>query len=211
MFNKVTVLMMPTGFLATGCVSAQNTSSSDIDSLANKYLAQSYLPGPGQELDRIKQDETQKVCSKYRNNLPVTLDKELIEREQKNIKYPASGKMMGDWKEGEKYFKALFRGAIGSFEPDRPGMDRGGNCYACHAGDRKEVAFGNMGPSLSEYGKLRGHVDAIVKYTYEKIYNPQAFVACSNMPRLGHGGHLTPEKIADITAYLVSPESPLNK
>ena len=28
---------------------------------------------------------------------------------------------------------------------------------------------------------------------------------------LGHNGILTPAQIADVTAYLVSPESPLNK
>ncbi len=211
MSKKILMSMMVAGLLTAGCVSVQAWDSSSIDAITNKYLETSYLPGPGQELNRLKQDETQKICSAYRNNPPEKLAKELVEREQKNIKYPASGQMMGDWKQGEKYFKALFQGAIGGFEPSKPGTDRGGNCYACHAGDPQEVAFGNMGPSLTQYGKLRGNGPDIVKYTYEKIYNAQAFVACSSMPRLGYGGHLTPEKIADITAYLVSPESSLNK
>jgi sulfur-oxidizing protein SoxX len=51
----------------------------------------------------------------------------------------------------------------------------------------------------------------MVKYTYEKLYNAQAFVACSSMPRLGHNGILKPEQIAHVTAYLLSPESPVNK
>jgi len=100
---------------------------------------------------------------------------------------------------------------IGVIGPDDPKRDRGGNCYACHGADPKEVAFGTIGPSLTGYGKLRGTSDDIVKYTYEKIYNSQAFTACSQMPRLGHNGVLSPEKIADITAYLLSPESPVNK
>jgi sulfur-oxidizing protein SoxX len=118
---------------------------------------------------------------------------------------------MGDWKTGEKYYKMGFAYRIGTVEPDDPKKDRGGNCYACHAADPKEVAFGTIGPGLTGYGKLRGASDEIVKYTYEKIYNAQAFNACSQMPRLGHNGILTPEKIAHITAYLISPESPVNK
>lgn len=59
--------------------------------------------------------------------------------------------------------------------------------------------------------QARGSGDDIVKYTYYKISNSQAFTACSQMPRLGYHGILTPEKIADITAFLVSPESPVNK
>ena len=34
-------------------------------------------------------------------------------------------------------------------------------------------------PSLTGDGKLRGAGDDIVKYTYQKIYNAQAFNACS--------------------------------
>jgi sulfur-oxidizing protein SoxA len=88
------------------------------------------------------------------------------------------------------------------------------SCATCHAEDAldpKEVAAGNIGPSLTGYGTLRGASDDIVKYTYEKLYNAQATVACSSMPRMGHNGILTPAQVADITAYLVSPESPLNK
>jgi len=29
---------------------------------------------------------------------------------------------------------------------------------------------------------------------YERIYNPQAFAACSAMPRFGHNGVLTPSR-----------------
>jgi len=67
-----------------------------------------------------------------------------------------------------------------------------------------------MGPSLIGYGTLRGMGEEIIKHTYEKLYNAQAFVACSHMQRLGHNGVLKPEQIADITAYLLSPESPVN-
>ena len=64
---------------------------------------------------------------------------------------------------------------------------------------------------FSAYGKLRGNSEAIVKYTYDKIYNAQAFSACSNMPRFGHNGILKPEQIADLVGLLLDPQSPVNK
>jgi sulfur-oxidizing protein SoxX len=198
--------------LSGACVSAQ--AAEDMSALVEKYVAASFQPGEGQDLARLKQDETQKVCSQYRNNPPANIAAAIGEREAKNMKHPEGGKLMGDWKKGEKLFAGGFGMRIGAIEPDKADKQKGGNggnCYACHAADPKEVAAGNVGPSLTGYGKLRGTSDDIVKYTYEKIYNPQAFTACSNMPRIGHNGILKPEQIADITAYLLSPESPVNK
>lgn len=96
-------------------------------------------------------------------------------------------------------------------EPDNPEKDSGGTCYACHSADPAEVAFRTLSPRLTGYGKLRGDSEALVRYTYEKIYNAQASVTCSKMPRLGHNGILTAEKVAHITAFLVSPECPVNQ
>jgi sulfur-oxidizing protein SoxX len=180
----------------------------------DKLVADSFKPGEGQDLSRLVQDETQKICSITRNNPSAAQAAAINAREAANIKYPASGKMMGDWKNGEKLVKAGFGMRIGNIEPDKADRQKGGNggnCYACHALDPKEVAAGNLGPSLTGYGALRGSSEEIVKYTYDKLYNTQATVACSNMPRIGHNGILTPEQVADVTAYLVSPESSLNQ
>lgn len=182
--------------------------------LVDQAIAASFLAGDGQDLSRLQQDSTQRVCSDTRNNPSTRQAADLTARETANIKHPEGGKLMGDWKSGEKLYKGGFGMRIGAIEPDKADKQKGGNggnCYACHAADPKEVAAGNVGPSLTGYGKLRGAGDDIVKYTYEKIYNPQAFTACSNMPRMGHNGILKPEQIADITAYLISPESPVNK
>ncbi|MEW6025511.1 MAG: sulfur oxidation c-type cytochrome SoxX [Pseudomonadota bacterium] len=179
-----------------------------------KLVADSFKPGEGQDLSRLVQDETQKLCSATRNNPSPAQTAAINAREQATIRYPDGNKLVGDWKNGEKLVKGGFGMRIGSIEPDVPARQKGGNggnCYACHALDPKEVAAGNIGPSLTGYGALRGASDDIVKYTYDKIYNAQATVACSSMPRLGRHGVLTPEQIADVTAYLVSPESSLNK
>jgi sulfur-oxidizing protein SoxX len=37
------------------------------------------------------------------------------------------------------------------------------------------------------------------------------YFPCSNMPRMGHNGYLTPEQITHVVAYLVDPQSPVNR
>ncbi|MCU0932947.1 MAG: sulfur oxidation c-type cytochrome SoxX [Thiobacillaceae bacterium] len=209
--NRKPISLLATLLMAVAGAAAAGPKDKDIHALVDKYIAESFLPGENQDLSRLKQDETIRTCNQYRDKPPEKLVAAINERETKSIRYPDSGKLMGDWKKGEKLYAMGFAYRIGVIEPDDPKRDRGGNCYACHGADPKEVAFGTIGPSLTGYGKLRGTSDDIVKYTYEKIYNAQAFTACSQMPRLGHNGVLSPEKIADITAYLLSPESPVNK
>jgi L-cysteine S-thiosulfotransferase len=209
---KQTLLLAALTLAANGVAIADKpVVDAKLKAQIDKVIALSFLPGENQDLSRLKQDETIQACNQYRDNVPDKIAAAIIERETKNIKYPADGKLMGDWKLGQKYYTMGFAYRIGTVEPDDPKKDRGGNCYACHSADPKEVAFGTIGPGLTGYGKLRGASDDIVKYTYEKIYNAQAFSACSQMPRLGHNGILTPEKIAHITAFLVSPDSPVNK
>lgn len=188
-------------------------AAEDLSAKVEKLVADSFKPGEGQDMSRLVQDDTQKLCSKTRNNPPAKEAAALNARERATIKYPDANKLMGDWKSGEKLVKGGFGMRIGSIEPDPAAKQKGGNggnCYACHALDPKEVAAGNIGPSLTGYGALRGTSDDILKYTYDKIYNAQATVPCSSMPRMGHNGILTPEQVTDITAYLVSTESPLN-
>lgn len=212
--KSMKIAALAASLVATGGALAGGPGDAKIQALATKFIESSFLPGEGQDLSRLKQDETLQACNKYRDNVPDQVAAAIIDRETKNIRYPESGKLMGDWKNGEKLYAGGFGMRIGRIEPDRPDRQKGGNggnCYACHAADPKEVAFGTLGPSLMGYGKLRGTSDDIVKYTYDKIYNSQAFTACSQMPRVGHNGILRPEQIADVVAYLISPESPVNK
>ncbi len=76
---------------------------------------------------------------------------------------------------------------------DKADRDNGGNCYNCHQITKEEISFGTIGPSLYNYGKLRGVTDPnspagmeIVKYTWGKMWNARATNACSLMPRFGH-------------------------
>ena len=162
-------------------------------------------------MTRLEQDETMKTCQQYRDNPPRKIGEKLEKLNAATIRYPVDGKLIGDWKEGEKLAAVGTGGHIGFIQPDPPGRVRGGNCYACHELAKKEVAYGTIGPSLHHFGKLRGNSDDIVKYAYDKIYNSNAFSACTNMPRFGLHNWLTPEQITHIVAFLIDPESPVNK
>lgn len=157
---------------------------------------------------RLDQDETQKVCSETRNAPSAAVAERLMGLAKASIRYPDDGKLMGDWQKGE----ALAQNGYGLRFTDYPPRGvNGGNCYACHQLDKKELSFGTLGPSLAEYGKIRKFAAEDVKAVYERIYNPHAAIACANMPRLGANGVLTIDQIKDLTAYVMSPESPVNK
>lgn len=94
---------------------------------------------------------------------------------------------------------------------DDPKGPVGANCYACHQLAPQELSFGTIGPSLYRFGQLRGYGEETQRYAYGKIYNAEAFNACTNMPRFGHAGILTEQQIKDVTALLVDPKSPVNQ
>ncbi|MGL4728145.1 MAG: sulfur oxidation c-type cytochrome SoxX, partial [Bosea sp. (in: a-proteobacteria)] len=75
----------------------------------------------------------------------------------------------------------------------------------------KELSYGTIGPALAAYGKDRKYDPEAIKDAYIKIYNAQAAVACSNMPRFGTNKVLTEAQIKDVVALLFDPESPVNK
>jgi sulfur-oxidizing protein SoxX len=101
---------------------------------------------------------------------------------------------------------------------DPTASNNGANCYNCHQISKAEISFGNIGPSLYNYGKIRGVKDpadpasaAIVQYTWGKLYNSKAYTACSNMPRFGHMGILTEDQMRHVMALLLDPKSPVNQ
>ena len=159
------------------------------------------------KVDRLNQDETQRLCSQFPDKRPKEITKKIEAINMKLLKYPVDGQLLGDWKEGEK----IAQSGVGKQFSDNPAQPAGGNCYACHQLTKEEISFGNIGPSLYNFGKLRGNTEAIQKYTYGKIYNAQAYSACTNMPRFGHNGILTEAQIKHITALLLDANSPVNK
>ena len=175
---------------------------------ALEVMQASFVERGQAKLDRLNQDEAQKLCSIPPSIVP---SKEVTERIEKanlaSIRYPADGKLLGDWRRGER----IAQSGIGKQFSDDPKTPAGANCYACHQLSKAELSFGTIGPSLYNFGKLRGTSEPIQRYAYGKVYNSQAFTACSNMPRFGHNGILTEQQIKDVTALLLDPDSPINK
>lgn len=162
--------------------------------------------------DRLAQDELQKVCSAFRGaSVGSDTAAKVIAMARKSISYPDDGVKLGDWKKGEEIARSGYGFRVGHNTDDHSQTDPGGNCYACHQLDPEEIAHGTIGPSLTGYGKARGTGEAMLKYTYDVIYNPHASFPCTRMPRFGANGMLTEKQISDVMAYLLDPGSPVNQ
>jgi L-cysteine S-thiosulfotransferase len=190
----------------SGPVSAQQAAKID-PAIVDRTIKETFKGASAEWQARIDPDEAQRVCSESRGNPPADIAQKLVDTAIATVVYPPDGKVLGDWKKGQRLAQ---RGTGGQFS-DRPDTPKGANCYACHQLSPAELSFGTLGPSLAEYGKIRRFREADAKAAYAKIYNAQTVLPCSNMPRFGHNKFLTIEEIKDITAYLFDPESPVNK
>ena len=175
--------------------------------VVDAYLKNTFGKAPPEWQARIVPDEAMRICSTTRNEPSHAEAEKIIAQEAPRVVYPADGKFLGDWKSGAKIAN---NGRGGQFSDDAKTVN-GGNCYACHQMEQAEVSFGTLGPSLTGYGKDRKYAEAEIKQAYTKIYNSQAVVPCSNMPRFGTNGFLTEQQIKDVMAFLFDPESPVNK
>lgn len=187
-------------------------SSSDAPEVAKAAptepaLADSFHPQGQAGLDRLQQNAMQKICSEYEGKpVPDDLAKQIIAEATAGVRFPADGKYFGDWKNGEKIAKT----GTGLQSSDDPAVPNGGNCYACHQMAAEEVAYGTLGLSLADYGKLRGSSEPILQYTWTRLWNAHAYNPCSHMPRFGDAGILTEQQLKDVMAYLFDPASPVN-
>jgi len=214
MMMKTTTMLLA-GLLAGCAMPAANDAK--MDARFDAMLKTSFEAKGIATLDRLQQDETQKLCSdpvqavsKEAAPMRAKLEKKNLE----TVKWPSNGKYLGDWKEGEK----IAQSGRGMTWSDKADAANGGNCYNCHMIDKAEISFGTIGPSLWNYGKLRGVTDPtsaaaqpVVQYTWGKIWNAKAYNACSNMPRAGHMGILNESQIQDVMALLLDPKSPVNQ
>jgi sulfur-oxidizing protein SoxX len=192
--------------ILVGCATAP--SDERISAEASAMIKASFKARGQAGLDRLDQDDTQRLCSQAAGKTPPKDVTERIEKQNlATIRYPADGKLIGDWKNGEK----IAQDGRGKQYSDDPKGPVGGNCYACHQLAQQELAYGTIGPSLYRFGKLRGYGVETQRYAYGKIFNSEAFAACSTMPRFGHNGILSEQQIKDVTALLMDPASPVNQ
>lgn len=190
-----------------GCATT-SVDDADVRARAAAMMKSSFKARGQAQLSRLDQDETQRLCSEYANRpLPPSVAEKIQQANLATVKFPADGNLVGDWKAGER----IAQSGQGFQYSDNPQTPAGANCYACHQLSAAELAYGTIGPSLYQFGKLRGFTDETRKYAWSKVYNAEAFNACSNMPRFGHQHILTEQQIRDVVALLMDPASPVNQ
>jgi sulfur-oxidizing protein SoxX len=195
------------GVLAAACASMA-PAVDPYDQQAAAMLKASFKERGQAKLTRLDQDEAQRLCSEYAQKvMPKEVHDGLEKSQLASIKYPADGQYLGDFRSGER----IAQSGQGMQFTDNPDNPSGANCYACHQLSKAELSFGTIGPSLYNFGKIRGNTPDMQKYAYGKIYNSQAFSACSSMPRFGHNKILTEAQIKDLVALLMDPKSPINQ
>ena len=203
--------------LATLAGCAAMTPAPDYNVLMAQMMTASFRDQGIAKMDRLQQDASNAECSAAQGKPLAEARMKVIETANlATIKLPADGRFIGDWKEGEE----LAQNGRGMTWTDAGAgtAANGGNCYNCHQISKAEISFGNIGPSLYNYGKIRGVADpaaavskAMVEYTWGKLYNAKAYNACSGMPRFGHAGMLDETQLKHIMALLLDPKSPVNQ
>ena len=200
--------------LFLGCcalaLSANVSAQQKVDPQFDKMMKNSFRAEGIAGLDRIDQDATQQFCSDPKFSSSKAGSAKALEIQKINmatIKQPADGKYVGDWKSGE----AIAQSGRGATWTDSATTPVGGGCYNCHEIDKKEISYGNIGPSLWNYGKSRGYSQEVITYTWNRINNSKAYNACSNMPRFAHFKLLNEKQIQDLMALLLDPQSPVNQ
>ena len=187
----------------TASIAAWTMASDGIEAV----LQNSFVGKNQATMDRLQRDAVQTACSAPRG---IPLDNDMLASLRAErlaaVVLPADGQYLGDWQRGAEV-AGNGRGLQSSDDPAQP---NGGNCYACHQLAPDEVAFGTLGPSLTGYG-ARGQSEAMLHYTWTKLWDTHAYNLCSHMPRFGAQGILTEQQLKDVMAYLLDPASPVNQ
>ncbi len=201
------------GVFLAGCAAAP--SPQDVAEATQKVLRSSFRDQGIAKTSWLDQDASNKNCSEAQGAaLDDKLAKAIETANLQTVKMPSNGQFIGDWREGEK----IAQNGRGMTWSDAAGSANGGSCYNCHQISKQELSFGSIGPSLYNYGKLRGVADPaaaaskpIVDYTWGKLWNAKAYNACSGMPRFGHAGILSEAQLRHVMALLLDPKSPVNQ
>jgi sulfur-oxidizing protein SoxX len=213
--RKIVPLAAAAAAVLSGC--SAMAPAPDYDALAAQMMSTSFRDQGIAKVDRLKQDTSNAACSKSEGvALPETTAKAIEAENLKTVRWPSDGRFLGSWAAGEKLAQNG-RGMTWTDTSAAPSAN-GGNCYNCHQLSKAEISYGTIGPSLYQYGKVRGVADpaspqakAIVEYTWAKLWNAKAFNACSGMPRFGHAGLLDENQLRDLMALLLDPKSPVNQ
>ncbi len=217
MKHKLTFGSVAAFSVLAGC--AALSPMGDLEKRADEMMKASFRDEGIAKVDRLQQDRANELCSEAQvagRDLPEKVARQIEAENLKTIRSPSDGRYLGDFKRGETIAQSG-RGMTWTDKTTDPTAN-GGNCYNCHELAKAELSYGTIGPSLYNYGKLRGVTDpnspaarAMIEYTWGKLWNTRGYNACSNMPRFGHAGLLNEQQLKDIMALLLDPRSPVNQ
>ena len=216
--KKTTVSLKIFCVISLACVASSGASlAQQADAALQNTLNASFRAEGQAGMDRLLQDDANRLCSQADASGKALSDEDAERIRQSSFKaiaWPTDGQFFGDFKLGEK----LAQDGRGKTWSDKPGSENGGNCYNCHQISKSEISYGTLGPSLYNYGKLRGVSDVnsatakpVIDYTWGKLWNPRAYNACSSMPRFGHNSLLTQAQLKHLMSLLLDPQSPVNQ
>ena len=202
--------------LLAGCASLP--SSAELDAQARGVVLASFRDQGIAKVDRLRQDLMHEGCSTGEEPSDALAERIRTEA-MASVRWPTGGQYFGNWVEGER----IAQSGRGMTWTDASTETRanGGNCYNCHQIDEKELSYGTLGPSLWHYGRNRGVREVadmsspvtapIIQYTWAKLWNSHAYLACSNMPRFGHQKLLDEQQLRHLMSLLLDPRSPVNR
>lgn len=211
-------LLVCLGLAVTGLVScAAPPTEADYPVLLRDMLARSFRSQGIAQTSRLLQDPANASCSQAQGEpLAPEVFAALQASARQSVRWPQNDQFLGDWREGEK----LAQNGRGMTWTDKTSLpqDNGGNCLNCHQVTLEEVSYGTLGPSLYRYAQNHGVQDplsaqaqAMVRYTWAKLYNAKSTNPCSDMPRFGHAGLLDETQLKHLMALLLDPQSPVNR
>ena len=163
------------------------------------------------KLDRLDQDEVQRICSECHGDtvIPKDVAARLEKAQQAAIKYPADDKYMGDWKAGRAHRADRRRHAVQRRSDASP---TGGNCYACHQLSQGGAVLRHHRAEpvqLRQAARLHaGHAEVRLRQGLQLRRRSRRAPTCRASAT---AGILTEKQIQDVVALLMDPESPVNK
>jgi len=210
-------LMAVVALLSSCALPSQEFAAKDLERWTREVLKSSFRDEKSVRVGILEQDASNAECSTSQaSGQPLSEGRrQAIEAQNlQTVRPPKDGQYFGDFKLGE----ALAQDGRGLTWSDPAGQSNGGQCYNCHQLSAAELSYGTLGPSLYQYGKIRGVKDlqsesakGVIEYTWAKLWNAKSFNACSAMPRYGDHAILSESQLKHLMALLLDPRSPVNQ
>ena len=160
-------------------------------------------------MDRLDQDETQKMCTEYAGK---ALPKDVAEKIEKinlaSIKWPADGKLMGDWKQRRAGSR---RRAAASNGPTTRRDRSAATATRATSWRRRRCRTARSARRCTSSARSAATTTRSASTPTARSGTPTPTPRARNMPRFGHSQILTEAQVKDLVALLMDPESPVNK